>query len=130
MTKTQQTLETAQQAFEHFRHGLAKGEWEKFIAILSDDFTFSFPAGPYQGLNEGKERMAEFLGYVSEKVFSQGLVFILERTTFNENTVVFEGKSEGLMFGKPYQNQVAISFDVQGVKICSYREYLSLVYKP
>ena len=130
MTGTQQTLETAQQAFEHFRHGLATGEWEKFIAMLSDDFTFSFPAGPYQGLNEGKEHMAEFLAYVSEKVFSQGLIFTLERTTFNENTVVFEGKSEGLMFGKPYKNQVAISFDIRDDEICSYREYLCLLYKP
>jgi ketosteroid isomerase-like protein len=130
MSETPQTVEIAQQAFEHFRHGLATGEWEKFIEMLSDDFTFSFPAGPYQGLNEGKERMAEFLRYVSEKVFSQGLLFTLERMTYNETTVVFEGKSEGLMFGKAYQNQVAISFDVRGEQISSYREYLSLIYKP
>ncbi len=130
MTKTPETLEIAQRAFEFFRQGLATGKWEEFIEMLSDDFTFSFPAGPYQGLNEGKERMAEFLRYVSDKIFSQGLFFTLERMTSNETTVVFEGKSEGLMLGKPYQNQVAISFDVRGVKICSYREYLSLVYQP
>jgi ketosteroid isomerase-like protein len=50
--------------------------------------------------------------------------------TYNETTVVFEGKSEGLMFGKAYQNKVAISFDVRGEQISSYREYLSLIYKP
>lgn len=40
------------QTFDHFTHGLATGEWQPFLDILTEDFTFWFPVGPYQGLGE------------------------------------------------------------------------------
>ena len=57
---TENTLKVAQQAFEYFRHGLATGEWQLFLEMLSDDFTLWFPVGAYHGLNVGKERASAF----------------------------------------------------------------------
>lgn len=117
------TLAVAQQAFTHFEHGLATGDWQAFFDMLTDDFSFWFPLGKFLGLNVGKERAIEFFNYVSE-VYEQGLTLTLDRVTSNETTVVFEFRDEGLMRGTPYKNRVAVSFDVRGDKICGYREYL------
>ena len=122
MAETPNTMEAAHRAFQHFTHGLATGEWQLFLDMLTEDFTFWFPMGPYHGLNVGKERAIVFFQYVSE-AFSQGLSLTLDRVTSNENTVVFEFRDEGLLFGQPYKNRVAVSFDVRGDKICGYREY-------
>ncbi len=120
----------AEEAFVDFKAGLATGDWEPFLARLSDDFTFHFPLGQYQGLNEGKDKAAEFFAFVS-KVYSDGL-FIDEVSgvTAEGNRVVFEFSDHGLMFGKPYANKVAISLDVCGDQICGYREYFGLVGPP
>jgi ketosteroid isomerase-like protein len=116
------TLKVAHEAFGYFKHGLATGEWNAFLDMLAEDFTFWFPAGKYHGLNVGKERTREFFQYVSE-VFSPGLILTLDRVTSNETTVVFEFRDEGQMWGQPYKNRIAVSFDVREDKICSYREY-------
>lgn len=116
------TMEIAHRAFQHFTHGLATGEWQLFVDMLTEDFTFWFPVGPYHGLNVGKERARAFFQYVSE-TFSKGLSVTLDRVTSNETTVVFEFRDEGFMWEQPYKNRVAVSFDVRGDKICGYREY-------
>lgn len=123
MTIEANTLAVAQQAFAHFEHGLATGDWQAFFDMLTDDFSFWFPLGQFQGLNVGKDRAIEFFHYVS-KVYSDGLRLTLDRVTSNETTVVFEFRDEGLMWGNPYKNRVAVSFDIRGNKICGYREYL------
>ncbi|HBB30601.1 MAG TPA: ketosteroid isomerase [Cyanobacteria bacterium UBA8803] len=120
--KSLDTMEVAQQAFGHFTKGLATGEWQPFVDMLTEDFTFWFPVGSYHGLNVGKERAIAFLEYVSE-TFKGGLSVTLDRVTSNETTVVFEFRDEGMMRGEPYKNRIAVSFDVRGNKICSYREY-------
>ncbi|MGE5656335.1 MAG: nuclear transport factor 2 family protein [Actinomycetota bacterium] len=129
MAEKQTVVETAEQAFEHFTHGLATGEWEPFLEMLTTDFSFWFPVGQFQGQNVGKERAAAFFQYVSA-AFQEGLKVKLERVTSHDRTVVFEFQSQGLLRGQPYQNQVAVSFDVQGDKICAYREYLAVVVSP
>ncbi|HEY9616311.1 MAG TPA: nuclear transport factor 2 family protein [Microcoleaceae cyanobacterium] len=119
----QHTLQVGQRAFQHFQHGLATGDWQGFLAMLTDDFTFWFPIGEYHGLNVGKDRAREFFHYVND-VFQPGLTLMLDRVTSNETTVVFEFRDQGLMRGQPYKNRIAVSFDVRGEQICGYREYL------
>ena len=116
------TIETAHQAFQHFTYGLATGNWELFLDMLTDDFTFWFPVGPYHGMNVGKARATTFFQYVAA-AFNPGLSVTLDRFTSNETTVVFEFRDQGSLRGEPYKNRVAVSFDVRGNKICSYREY-------
>ena len=125
MTETyKNTLLIAQAAFEKLTYGLATGEWEQFLDMLTDDFTFWFPLGEFHGLNQGKDRARDFFQYVSE-AYSEGLsITSLDHITSNETTVVFEFRDEGLMWGKTYKNRVAISLDVRGDKVCAYREYL------
>lgn len=120
--------EIAQIAFNYFSQGLASGEWHDFLDMLTEDFSFSFPIPPFQGENVGKDKAKQFFNYVSQQVFTTGLFLTVERITSNENTVVFEVKSQGLMFDQPYANQAAISFDIRGNYICGYREYLSVIY--
>ncbi len=120
---SENTLKVAQQAFEHFTQGLETGEWQALLDMLTDDFTFWFPMGKFQGLNTGKERAKEFFEYVSE-AFKPGLKLTsLDNITSNEKTVIFEFRDEGNLLGQPYKNRVAVAFDVRGDKICSYREY-------
>ncbi len=120
----------AEEAFVDFKAGLATGEWGPFLARLADDFTFHFPLGQYQGLNEGKDKAAEFFAFVS-KVYADGLfVDEVSGVTADGTRVVFEFSDHGLMFGKPYANKVAISLDVCGEQICGYREYFGLVGPP
>ncbi|MBV8885263.1 MAG: nuclear transport factor 2 family protein [Chroococcidiopsidaceae cyanobacterium CP_BM_RX_35] len=123
MAETEQnTLEIAHQAFRQFTHGLATGEWQPFMDMLAEDFTFWFPMGEFHGLNVGKERAITFFDYVSA-TFSQGLKVTLDRVTSNETTVVFEFRDEGLLGEQAYKNRIAVSFDVRKDKICRYREY-------
>lgn len=126
---TPDPLETAHQAFQQFSQGLATGDWDGFLAMLSDDFWFWFPVGPFQGRNVGKARAAEFFRYVSQ-LFEAGLSLTVERMTASDTTVVFEARSQGQIAGQPYQNQVAISFDVRQGQICAYREYLGVILRP
>jgi ketosteroid isomerase-like protein len=120
---SENTLKVAHQAFENLQHGLATGAWNPLLEMLTEDFTFWFPVGPYQGLNVGKQRAQAFFDYVSE-VFGQTIrLTSLERVTSNETTVVFEFRDEGMMRSEPYKNRIAVSFDVRADKICGYREY-------
>ena len=96
--KVRTPKQVAEEAFEDFRSGLATGEWQPFLDRLSDDFTFHFPMGRYQGLNEGRERAAEFFAFVSQ-VYSEGLfVDEVSGVTAEGNRVVFEFADHGLMF--------------------------------
>lgn len=120
---SENTLKVAHQAFEYFTNGLATGEWNDFLEMLTEDFSFWFPQGKYHGLNVGKQRAKEFFEYVSE-AFSPGITITsIERVTSNDTTVVFEFRDEGKLIGEPYKNRLAVSFDVRENKICGYREY-------
>lgn len=115
----------AMRAFQHFCTGLASGQWEPFLAMLSDDFSFWFPRGKYKGLNVGKDRAREFFTYVSS-VFSEGLSVTLDRVVGSGSTYIFEFRDEGKLRGQPYTNRVALALDVRGRQICAYREYFGL----
>jgi ketosteroid isomerase-like protein len=120
---TDNTLKVAYQAFENLKIGLTTEDWTPMLDMVTEDFTFWFPVGPYHGLNIGKAKAKAFFQYVSE-VFGRTIKLTsLERVTGNETTVVFEFRDEGMMRGEPYKNRIAVSFDVRGDKICGYREY-------
>jgi ketosteroid isomerase-like protein len=122
-TTSETTLNVAQQAFRYFTQGLETSDWQAFLDILTDDFTFWFPTGKFHGLNQGKERAKEVFKYVS-KAFQSGIKLTsLDSITSNEKTVIFEFRDEGLLLGKPYKNRVAIAFDIRGNQICAYRKY-------
>ncbi|MBS9386608.1 MAG: nuclear transport factor 2 family protein [Dolichospermum sp. BR01] len=123
ITKSENTLKIAHQAFAYFTQGLETGNWQAFLDMLTDDFTFWFPMGKFHGLNIGKERAKEFFEYVSE-AFQAGIkITSLDNITSNEKTVIFEFRDEGNLFSNPYKNRVAVAFDIRDNQVCAYREY-------
>lgn len=122
------TLTIAKIAFQDFSHGLSSGDWSLFLDHLSEDFTFWFPAGPFQGWNHGRDRAKDFFALVAV-MFPDGLTLTVQQVTSNATTVIFEVRSQGVLSGQPYENQAAIAFDVKDDKIASYREYLGVVFK-
>ncbi|MCU0523759.1 MAG: nuclear transport factor 2 family protein [Elainella sp. Prado103] len=123
-----QTLQIAENAFQAFSQGLRSGDWVPFLNQLSDDFTFWFPAGPFKGWNQGRERAHEFFSLVSV-MFPEGLTLTIQQITSNTTTVVYEVQSQGMLKGYPYQNQAAIAFEVRDNKIYAYREYLGVIFQ-
>lgn len=123
-----ETIRSAQLAFQDFSRGLAKGDWQPFLDRLSDDFQFWFPAGPFQGWNQGRDKARDFFTSVSS-IFPEGLTLEVEQITSNDTNVVFEVRSQGVMLGNPYQNQAAIAFEIRDGKVCRYREYLGVIFQ-
>jgi ketosteroid isomerase-like protein len=121
---SENTLKVAHQGFANLQHGLATGKWEPLLDMLTEDFWFWFPTGPYQGLNQGKESAQAFFNYVSEVFDNSIRLTSIERITSNETTVVFEFRDQGILKGELYKNRIAVSFDIRGDKICGYREYM------
>jgi hypothetical protein len=128
MINSKDTLAIANLAFEAWKMGLATGNWERFLNLLTEDFTFSFPVGKYQGIHQGKESAKEFFEYVS-KIYSEGLKVDLKRTLQSDQTVIFEIESFGKMLGQAYHNQASVFFEVRDKKISHYREYLAVFYR-
>lgn len=121
--KVAKTLKVGMDAFEKFKKGLHKKDWQPFFAMLTDDFTIYFPTGKYQGESKGKEKAIEFFKYVGE-TFKDGLNIVeILRITANETTIIIEMRDEGILRGNVYKNRVALSWDVRGDKISAYREY-------
>ena len=62
--------------------GSARGDWSPFLDLLTDDFAFWFPAGPFKGLGDPRagEGAKEFFSMVS-KVFPDGLTLTVQRVT-------------------------------------------------
>ena len=121
--KVAHTFEVGQRGFAAFQKGLAAGRWDEFLAMLTDDFSFYFPQGKYQGFHHGKNKAKEFFAYVST-AFPEGLkVTETLHVTAGEDSIVFEFKDEGTLRGAPYKNRVALSWNIRGNQISGYREY-------
>jgi ketosteroid isomerase-like protein len=128
ISDSENTLTIANLAFEAWKTGLTTGNWEAFLNLLTEDFSFSFPVGKYQGIHQGKDSAKEFFEYVS-KIYSEGLQIDLKRTLQTDQTVIFEIESSGQMLGQAYHNQASVFFEVRDEKICHYREYLAVFYR-
>ena len=115
----------AAKAFGHFRDGLATGEWEPWLAMLADDFTFFFPTGKYQGLHHGRAKAAEFFAYV-RSVYPEGLQVTLDHTTVEGTRAIFEFRSEGTLVlpteRRAYKNRVAVALEFRDGQVVAYRE--------
>jgi hypothetical protein len=120
-TQSEKTLKIAQQAFDYFTNGLENANWQDFIDMLTDNFTFWFPMGKFHGLNTGKEGAKEFFEYLYEafqpgiKLTSQELNLLLQialpatrkplflnfgmRVTYFENRLIKIGLLLPLMCG-------------------------------
>lgn len=119
------TLEIAYEAFEFFAQGWATGDFQPFLNMLTDEFTFWYPYGKHRGKFTGREGKVRMVAKCREHMEAgDRLTFTPPHyITGNETTVVFEFESQGMIGGEPFQGQIAIALDVSGDKISSFREY-------
>lgn len=123
-------LETARRALRLLAALHDGAPVEPYLDLLTEDFVFYMPVGPFRGRNQGRERAGECYRQIAA---SQPHITYQEpyRTTASGNTVVFEFEDGGTLFGgTPYHNRIAASFDVRGDQIAAYREYFGEIDLP
>jgi ketosteroid isomerase-like protein len=119
---TKATLDTAA---DHFYSGWANGNWEPFIAMLSDDFIFQFPAGPYAGRHVGAGAKDKLVAWAREHGTAGNRVPNVEMTLRVQagDWIILNDKGTGMIDGKPYSNLHAIFLRAKDGKIVEFREY-------
>lgn len=98
------------------------GDFGAYLAMLTEDYVFSMPLGEFRGQNVGRERAEACFRVIAA---SEPHLHYHDplRVSRQGDTVVIEFEDDGTIFGQPYRNRIASSFDVRGDKICGYREY-------
>jgi ketosteroid isomerase-like protein len=119
------TIETATRAFGAFTQGWDNGDFQTFLEILTDEFTFSYPYGKYRGKFSGLEGKAQIVAKCLEHSASGDRLRFNppHNITSNDRTVLFEFECEGMIDGEKYQGRIAIALDISNDKICGFREY-------
>lgn len=125
MEISEETLATEKVAFKLWSKGWDTGDFDGYIGMLSDDFTFSYPMGDHRGLYRGKEGKMHMIEKCREHTAANHrLTFIITNITSNSKGVVFEFDAAGKFGEYPYKGRNAIAFDITGDKISGFREYL------
>ncbi len=123
--RAENTRRVGQQAIDHFLSGWSTGNWEPFIAMLSDNFVFQFPGGPFQGRHDGpdaKQKMVQWArhnGEAGDRIFSEPNL-----TMVDGDWIVFCDRASGTIDGQSYSGFHAIFMKIDGDKIAEYREYI------
>lgn len=127
MNDTEQTevLKTAQDAFQKFQSGWASGDFVDYLAMITDDFEFSFPTGEHRGVFKGNEGHEKMTAKCRDDAQSGSRLTLHEpRTTAIEgNTVIFEFTSDGKIDEFDYHGRNIVVLEIEGEKVCGFREY-------
>ncbi|MGG4343257.1 nuclear transport factor 2 family protein [Paenibacillus lautus] len=126
------SLDSAQsrtyEVFDAFKQALETGDTVDFLTKVTEDFHFFVPL-PLEGWNheqQGKERFEELIRF-ERSVFQMQLTPLIELESEDNGVVVF--RSEGLLNGRPFRNELAIVFEFEGERIRSFREYVGMPLK-
>lgn len=120
---TEQTRKVGTQAWNRFQNAWETGEWQPFLDMLTDDFTFWFPQGEFRGRfsgRKGKERVVAWANF--HRKAGNRVRTVPTHVSVGENTIIFENESESIPAGS-YKNWEAVAFEVRGEKISALREY-------
>ncbi len=96
-----------------------------FLEKVTDDFHFFVPL-PLEGWNQkqqGRERFEELIRF-ERSVFQMRLTPLIELENENYGLVVF--RSEGMLNGKPFHNELSIVFAFVKDRIRSFHEYVGM----
>jgi ketosteroid isomerase-like protein len=118
-------IKTATRAFGAFTQGWENGDFQEFLEMLTNEFTFSYPYGKYRGKFTGLAGKAQIVAKCLEHSASGDRLRFNppHHITSNDRTVMFEFECEGIIDGEKYQGRIAIALDVSNDKICGFREY-------
>lgn len=119
-----QILQTANTAFRHFQNGWQTGNFDDYLAMLTDDFTFSFPTGKHRGVFTGKAGREKMIAKCRDDAAGARLTLHEPRTTaIDESTVIFEFESDGNFGEYNYKGRNIVILEVSDEKVCGFREY-------
>jgi predicted dinucleotide-binding enzyme/ketosteroid isomerase-like protein len=116
-------VRTALLAWACLAEGHATGDFTRYLALITDDYTFTMPLGEFRGVNVGRERAAACYAAISA-ARPRMRFHPPHHVSVSGDTVVLEWEDDGTLLGRPYHNRVAGSFDIRGDRVCGYREYL------
>lgn len=112
----------ARRAWEALAEGHRSGDFTRYVAMLSADYSFSIPVGPFRGMHRGLERAQAFFDAVAAAnphlTYREPL-----RICAAHNTVVIEFDDDGDFGGVTYRNRIVASFDIEDGLVTAYREY-------
>ncbi len=118
-------LRVANAAMDGFDRGWRTGDWQPFLAMVTDDFSFWFPEDPARGRFEGsagRRAVAEWTAFHARhgnRVFGER-----RRTTAAGDRVFYEYESVGASAGTAaYRNWELIVVEVRGNRISALHEY-------
>lgn len=100
------------EVFDAFKQALETGDTADFLTTVTEDFHFFVPL-PLEGWNheqQGKERFEELIRF-ERSVFKMQLTPLIELESEDNGVVVF--RSEGLLNGRPFRNELAIVFEFE-----------------
>lgn len=123
--EAERVQQTARKAYDAFAQGWATGDFEPYLALLTDEFEFSYPFGADRGVYTGPEGHAHMVDKVRGHS-SRGERLTLKpptRIAVGGNTVFFEFDSEGQFGAYHYRGHNIIAFDVTGERISAFREF-------
>lgn len=114
----------AEDALRLLEQGFETGDFAAYLELLTDDFTFWVPAGPMRGMHIGRDAAARNYAFVSAAPGTRIQFSPPFSVTRNDSTVVFELEDEGTILGRPFQNRIALAFEVRDGRISGFREYV------
>jgi ketosteroid isomerase-like protein len=119
------TLDTAMQAFRHFAHGWATGDFQPYIAMLAEGVEFSFPDGPQRGHYTGVEGRRRMIAKCRGDAESGARLTLHppHHITSSGTTTLFEFIAEGRVADRYYRGEIAIVLEVGEGNITGFREY-------
>lgn len=122
---SESTLKIAQQAFTAFAEGWMTSNFQTFLEMLTDEFTFWYPYGKYRGKFIGREGKAQMIAKCRDhsEAVDQLTFSSPHHITSSDTTVMFEFECEGIIGGESYHRRLAIALDVSNDKISGFREY-------
>jgi ketosteroid isomerase-like protein len=115
----------ADAAMDGFDHGWRTGDWQPFLATLTNDVSFWFPEDPARGRFEGaagRRAVREWTDFHSRN--GNRVIGERRRTTTAGDRVFYEYDSRGASPNTAaYRNWELIVVQVRGSRVCALHEY-------
>lgn len=114
--------------FDAFKLALEKGNTGDFLKLVTEDFHFSVPL-PLQGWDheqQGIERFEDLIRF-ERSLFQMQLTPLMMLEDENNGMVVF--RSEGVLNGRSFCNELTIVFSFEAERVRSFREYVGMPLK-
>lgn len=113
------------EGFEAFKLALEKGSTEEFLKLVTEDFHFFVPL-PLEGWDheqQGKERFEDLIRF-ERSLFQMQLTPVIAIENEDNGMVLF--RSEGVLNGRNFSNELVIVFTFEEERIRSFKEYVGM----